>query len=183
MCRIDRCERRVFARGWCSRHYRAWRNHGDPMHRPPTIEERFWPRVRKTGTCWLWMGGCTPEGYGMFKAEKQMGAHRYAYELLVGPIPPGLQLDHLCRVPRCVNPDHLEPVTNRENSLRGTSPLAQNARKSHCPQGHPYDEENTYHYDGERHCRECGRIRNRAQKEWKTNWQRERRQRRREMAQ
>jgi hypothetical protein len=85
--------------------------------------------------------------------------HRVAYELLVGPIPEGLELDHLCRNTRCVNPEHLEPVTGRENLMRAVSSwAAKNAAKTHCPQGHPYDEENTkVKRDGGRACRACGR--------------------------
>lgn len=85
-------------------------------------------------------------------------AHRFAYELLVRPIPPGLVLDHECRVRHCVRPDHLTPVTNRENILRGVGASARCAAQTHCPAGHPYDEANTYvRPNGHRDCRECGR--------------------------
>jgi hypothetical protein len=84
----------------------------------PTLEGRFWARVDKSGDCWVWTGGRRGR-YGAFWVEgQQMGAHRFAYELLVGPIPDGLTLDHLCCNPPCVNPGHLEPVTFRENGLR-----------------------------------------------------------------
>jgi hypothetical protein len=126
--------------------------------KPP--EERFWPKVKKTKTCWLWTGAKDGRGYGDFRlggrTSKHIKAHVFAYQQLVGPIPEGLTLDHLCRRPLCVRPDHLEPVTNRENTLRGTSPPAQHARKTHCPQGHPYDEVNTYRTSsGHRGCRRC----------------------------
>lgn len=94
-----------------------------------------------------------------------MGAHRYAYEHFIGPIPEGLQVDHLCRVRNCVNPDHLEAVTCRENVLRGDGVAAANARATHCPQGHAYDEANTYTWtNGGRHCRACARIKTREQR-------------------
>jgi hypothetical protein len=83
-------------------------------------------------------------------------AHRLFYEQLVGPIPDGLQLDHLCRVRHCVNPDHLEPVTQTANVLRGIGPTAVNAGKTHCVHGHPFTPDNTYiNKQGNRHCRAC----------------------------
>src|SRR5690606_17884045 len=122
-------------------------------------------RADRSGDCWLWTGGIQPAGYGTWprSAARRFGvsslAHRALYQLTVGEIPDGLQLDHLCRVRRCVNPAHLEPVTNRENALR--SPLtftSQNIAKTHCAQGHPYDEANTYTRDGRRDCRTCNRA-------------------------
>ena len=85
-------------------------------------------------------------------------AHRFAYETFVGPIPEGLTIDHLCRIRHCVNPEHLEAVTDRVNILRGEGISAQHARATHCPQGHPYDLINTYVApDGDRDCRDCRR--------------------------
>ena len=101
----------------------------------------------------------------MFKVghgANTMPAHRYAYEELVGPIPEGLQLDHLCRNRSCVNPDHLEPVTCRENLRRGETLNAANLAKTHCPAGHPYAGENlSITAKGFRECIECGRTRSR----------------------
>src|SRR5690554_6462185 len=110
------------------------------MARPPL--DRFWPKIDRTDDCWLWIGKINNRGYGLFYLDRRMqAAHRAAYQLLVGPIPDGLDLDHTCRVRRCVNPDHLEPVTHRENLLRGASFAAVNAAKTHCPHGHEYTPE------------------------------------------
>ncbi len=123
-----------------------------------TPEERFWAKVDVTAAdlCWHWTAGLQSAGYGRFSADgRDIGAHRFAYELLVGPIPEGLHIDHLCRVRHCVNPEHLEPVTQRENILRGECPAALNARMTECPRGHPFDEANTYLTGGQRTCRTC----------------------------
>lgn len=123
-----------------------------------TAEERFWGWVDYTESCWLWTGAKTPDGYGVASWDgRSARAHRVAYELKVGPIPAGLTIDHLCRVRHCVNPAHLEVVTGRENILRGTGPAALAVRKTHCPQGHPYDAANTHVYKGTRRCRICMR--------------------------
>jgi len=124
-----------------------------------TLYQRFWAKVNKTDTCWLWTA-CARGGYGQISAggrsRKILSAHRVAYEMLVGPIPEGLDLDHLCRVTLCVNPKHLEPVTHRENLLRGESPSAKHARKTECLRGHPLSGANLYtDPKGRRQCRIC----------------------------
>ncbi|MBI2037242.1 MAG: HNH endonuclease [Candidatus Liptonbacteria bacterium] len=123
--------------------------------------------------CWIWRGLLFQSGYGQFYSEgKTWRAHRWSYTYFVGLIPDGLCLDHLCRNTLCVNPDHLEPVTTRVNIRRGLSGKTNNnrSRVKHCPQGHPYDEENTYTYirnGGQgnltrtRYCRACHKERSR----------------------
>ena len=113
--------------------------------------------------CWEWVGAIKSTGYGVYQhAPSSRLAHRAVYEMARGPIPPGLQLAHLCRNPGCINPDHLEAVTNRENSLRGESFSAKNAKKTHCKRGHALSGENLYVYQGRRYCRACGREWGRA---------------------
>lgn len=119
----------------------------------------FWAKVDKTDGCWLWTGPVDRNGYGVFSyaPSRSMVPHRWAYIELVGPIPEGLELDHLCKVRNCVRPDHLEPVTRAENMHR-SDVWETNRSKTHCPQGHPYDEENTCHSRGRRYCRACSRL-------------------------
>jgi hypothetical protein len=131
------------------------------MHPQSTPLDRFWAKVEKTDTCWLWRA-TTRHGYGRFYVDgRLLNAHRWAYEYLVGPIPDGLDLDHLCRVRRCVNPTHLEPTTRRENVLRGTGAGARHAAKTHGVWGHPFDAQNTDATPrkwGRRRCRACRRL-------------------------
>ena len=125
------------------------------------VEERFWEKVQKTDTCWFWTSMIDAWGYGRFKVKVGPGkyrnqmAHRIAYEWLVGPIPEGLSIDHLCRVPHCVNPAHMEAVPIGVNVNRGNPSWKQKARRTHCNQGHPYDEANTYRFKNTRQCRKC----------------------------
>lgn len=143
-----------------------------PIPQDPT--KRFLAKVSpepNTG-CWLWVGNTTLSGYGQFRvgslrdsSRRYEMAHRFAYTALRGAIPSGLDLDHLCRQPLCVNPLHLEPVTRGENIRRGhvgdrrLNPGAvHNRRKTHCRNGHPYADENlSITAAGHRVCRECSR--------------------------
>lgn len=110
---------------------------------------------RTPGGCWLWTARINNRGYGEYSLSGQRKlAHRASYELLVGPIPDGHELDHLCRTPRCVNPAHLEPVTHLENMGRSVT-----ATKTHCKNGHEFDAENTrLDRNGHRRCRACRTI-------------------------
>jgi hypothetical protein len=123
--------------------------------------ERLIRKIDTSDDCWTWTGNRCRKGYGRIKiGGNQKQAHRVAYEFFVGPIPCGLTIDHLCRNRGCVRPNHLEPVTGRENTLRGVAPSAMNAVKTHCVNGHPFDEANTYWWGGGawRSCRACMRI-------------------------
>lgn len=175
-CTIEGCEARRIARGWCHRHYKRWQVHGAPtgvgLDLGPmvgTSEERFLAKVVKVGECWIWQGKHTPAGYGMFRRDgKSQYCHRWSYEHFTGnSIPDGYQVDHLCRTPSCVNPDHLEPVTPEENLRRSNGVSMINRAKTHCPRGHEYSAENTYFYQhrgaGHRQCRKCWAINKREQ--------------------
>lgn len=139
-----------------------------------TLAKRFWSKVKITESCWLWTGYVSVFGYGLiqhgYPLPRRFMAHRLAYELTTGPIPQGLDIDHLCHNAdkscaggrtcmhrRCVNPAHLEPATRKQNLNRGW-----NARKrqTSCQRGHQFDKENTYYLpDGRRCCRKCRRVR------------------------
>lgn len=128
------------------------------------VEDRFWEKVNMTDSCWPWTGAILSTGYGRFTIDgKGKQAHRVAYEMTCSPIPKGLDLDHLCRNRACVRPSHLEPVSRRENLLRGVS-----ARGiTRCPKGHPYDGANVYfvtnrHGNKVQRCRACSRASSKA---------------------
>jgi hypothetical protein len=164
-CSQPDCGKPAATRGLCGMHYRRWQRHGDvnanlKYNRDPI--QRFWSKVNQNGACWLWTGKDNGHDYGVFvMGRRSLGqrrefyAHRFAYELLHGPIPAGLQVDHLCRVRRCVNPAHMELVTSAENTRRAGLAVTQ------CRHGHPYTPENTYRVPGtgRRSCYECRRLR------------------------
>ena len=129
-----------------------------------SASDKFWSKVQVGGLfdCWAWRGGKQSGGYGALVvgsrtdgSRRVVLAHRWSYEYAVGPIEGGLDIDHLCRNRACVNPLHLEPVTHRVNCLRGVSPCAIHAQKTHCPHGHPYD---AVTRRGSRLCRVCRRA-------------------------
>lgn len=188
-CTVDGCEKESLARGWCRTHYTRWYETGSVELgvRPPQrtdypirpIEDRFWEKVEKGSDHWMWIGTTNNLGYGMIWDYQRQGhsmAHRIAWELAYGQkIPEGLVIDHLCRTPGCVNPKHLQVVTVSENTSRGLGPIhggLHNSRKTHCPQGHEYSEENTYVYERgigqSRVCRTCAIERTQARRRKKS---------------
>lgn len=172
VCAVHSCGKPARARGLCNAHYlRAWNDNTLDLVAPlPTPSERFWAKVDRNGPvpehdprlgpCWLWTAYTCPEGYGRFVARDAVLpstlAHRIAWTWANGPVPEGLELDHLCRVRGCVNPAHLEPVTGQENVRRQAR---WQAPPTECHRGHPYDEANTVTYtNGRRACRACRRA-------------------------
>jgi len=165
-CSVNGCEKQHKARGWCHTHYTAELRSGRIEVAPKLSDwDRFWANVDVAGICWQW----DPEklqngtGYGNFGVRGDIvGAHRYAWTILVGDIPEGMHIDHLCRNRGCVNPDHLEIVTIEENVKRGYGITAHNARKTHCVRNHEFTESNTRYRLGSngktwRKCRACAR--------------------------
>lgn len=174
-CQIEGCDSPVLvkSRGWCAKHYHRWHRSGDPLQAAyvrteGTPMQRWEAKVDKTGDCWVWTASLDKHGYGQFDVtddgvRRNHRAHRWGYQQLVRPLATAETLDHLCRNHACVRPAHLDPVLHAVNVARGESGR-NNASKTHCPQGHPYDDANTYVQPGSTHraCRAC--IRDRARR-------------------
>lgn len=155
--------RTIRARGVCGSCYNRLSKPGNTLpgygswHK--TLKDRILENTDRSGECWLWLKSKYLSGYGVIAINSRATpAHRVSYQEFIGPIPEGLQLDHLCRVRHCVNPEHLEPVTQRENILRAPyTAIDLQREKTHCPQGHSYIGENLYiaPKTGGRGCRVC----------------------------
>lgn len=179
-CSLDGCDRPQKARGYCNRHYLRDARHGSPVSggsvRHDSDESRrqeLWRLIDKSSGCWIFTGSIRRDGYGTIRYDgRSRPVHRVVYELLVAPIPDGLQLDHLCHTNdescdggvecphrACVNPDHLEPVTHRENIRRGVK-----SRRTTCPQGHRYDVTIERRGGVERRCSTCTNAASRRNK-------------------
>jgi hypothetical protein len=176
-CKQPECARPIRSRGYCRAHYLRLLRGKDmdaPVREPYAAPfDRFVDKVDIADSgCWEWTGWTNGVHYGKFFASteaRKVYAHRWLWEQVVGPIPDGLTIDHLCRNTLCVNPDHLEPVTTGVNTARGTAyerAIEYQRAKTHCPQGHEYTLENTYrwHGVGGRMCRKCSRDRMRARR-------------------
>lgn len=154
-CSVKDCERDAVARTLCPACYMRAKKRGTL----PPKQRRPLPFTLTPNGCWEWRGR-SDTGYGAAGWNGEVNAHRSMYRLMLGPIPPGMELDHLCRNRACCNPDHLEVVTHRENVLRGDSPAAHHARQTHCVNGHEFTPDNIYSPPrGGRQCRACKRER------------------------
>lgn len=154
ICTIEPCTNKVRARGMCAGHWSQWRR-GQEVRPFKTRMDRFWEKVDKTDSCWLWIASKDDQGYGMFgvAASRCQRAHKWYWEQVNGPVPGGLVLDHyVCDNKSCVNPDHLRPVTDRENTLRSNSIAARNLAKKVCPK---CDGEFSLMENGYRYCAPC----------------------------
>jgi len=169
VCEIAECGKPVFSTALCSSHYKRKRRYGDPRksHRARTFEECFREFAVKGSGCWEWSGPKYANGYSkLTSGRKQKLGHRWSYEHHIGEIPKDLVIDHLCRNRGCVNPDHLEAVTNEENLMRGAGYALRNGMRTACINGHEYTSENTYVHPRtkEIRCRTCAAIRDKKRK-------------------
>lgn len=161
-CSIDGCGNAYRCKGYCNIHYRMAMRYGTPTpaHRNQTEADRFWAKVDKSGTCWIWTGNTNADGYGKFWHDGESGyAHRWSYEKHYRPLRAGETVDHLCRQTSCVNPDHLDAVSVMENSRRALFGTAVRGQKTTtCLRGHPKEPWNVYIHGNHYHCKECRRT-------------------------
>lgn len=181
VCTAAGCDLPYQAKGFCVKHYKRYTKYGSTeLPKRLTGEEKFWDNIHQSapGQCWPWAGRCDEDGYGLLCIGRwYVRAHRFSYELLVGPIPEGLVIDHLCHTAdptcsgkcphrRCVNPAHMEPVTTTVNAERSHRLSNYNSRKICCPHGHPLSGDNLCidTSSGARRCRVCRLERSRRYK-------------------
>ncbi len=158
-CSVEECPHQVVSRGWCHKHYVRWRRHGDPLRTNQPKRDGYpdsWLHskiVVSDSGCWEWQGTIDANGYGVVRGSFR--AHQLTFTRYVGPVPEGLEIDHLCRNRACCNPQHLEAVTHQENLRRAAKARP---RRTHCVRGHEWSETNTrVCEDGRRCCRSCER--------------------------
>lgn len=132
-----------------------------PRTTKTNFSNRFWSKVSKTGECWLWIGSLNNNGYGQMRINTRSHlAHRLSYELTYGKISKGLVVNHLCEMPNCVNPKHLEAITQLENVHKGRASRSKpHKQRAYCKNGHSMVPENVYIYKNNRACRECRKLR------------------------
>lgn len=185
---MDGCLNKHFCKGYCSKHFSKFKKYGDPlfvMIRNPPKEvpeiDRFMKYVKKEAACWEWtgslMGGYKTDKYGQFSSMgKPTYAHRWSYTYFNGEIPKGKQIHHKCHNTKCVNPSHLEAVTQIENGLKHgkTNPPYLNSIKTHCKHGHPFSGDNLQIYTSQRNrparrCVQCAKNSTLKQKQKKND--------------
>lgn len=170
VCDRDGCAKQAKHRGFCRRHYIEDQYRDTPVPTDAVLAGRLFPKIAENSVtgCWEWSGAKQSRtshgmfGYNALGRNVTRYVHTWMWEFLVGPVPDGLVLDHLCRVTHCCNPAHLEPVPVGMNTLRGDGPTAVNARKTHCKRGHALAGQNLIVRPGksgpQRQCRECANM-------------------------
>lgn len=171
-CKVEGCGGAHFGLGYCAKHYTRMKRHGNLLGLYPceAADVRFWMKVDKAGECWTWTAGRGDHGYGSFTNDDggAVSAHRFSYELHYGPIPDGMVVCHRCDNPPCVRPEHLSIGTQADNvqdMFEKGRAVSGWAIRSHCSNGHLYDEANTrFTKHGHRKCRACAREYSRKSK-------------------